>query len=86
MEIINRKEFAKTALEKHIEIFVMHVTFLLMMAIHPARKTQIALLVAKEMQIPSKYSDFSDIFLEKKALILLEATELNQHIIKLHKG
>ena len=56
------------------------------MAIHPAREAQIALLVAKEVKIPTKYSDFSDIFLEEKASILPEATEMNQHAIKLQEG
>ena len=62
---------------------MVHVTFLLTMAIYPAREAQIALLVAKKMQIPSEYSDFSDIFLEEKTLVLLVATNLNQHAIKL---
>ena len=34
------------------------------------------------MQILFKYLDFLDIFLEKKALILLEVTNLNQHAIE----
>ena len=56
------------------------------MAIHPAREAQIALLVAKEFKITTKYSDFSNVFLEEKASILPEATEMNQHAIKLQKG
>ena len=56
------------------------------MPIHPAQKTQIALLVIKEVQIPSKNSDFSDVFLEKEALILPEVTEINQHAIELQEG
>ena len=85
MEIINRKKFAKTALDKHVEAFVVHMTFLLTMAIHPARKAQIVLLVAKKVQILSKYLDFLYVFSKKKALILSETTKLNQHAIKLHK-
>ena len=73
-------------LDEQIEIFVMHVTFLLTIAIHLARKAQIALLVVKEVKIPTEYSDFSDVFLVKKALILLETTKLNQYAIKLQKG
>ena len=86
VEIIDRKKFAKAVLDKHVEAFVVHVTSLSTMAIHPAREAQIASLVAKEVQILSKYLDFSDIFLEKKTLILLEATELNQHAIELQKS
>ena len=85
VKIIDKKEFAKAELDKHVEIFVMHVIFLLTMAIYLARKAQIALLIAKKGKIATKYSDFSDIFLEKKALILPEATKLNQHAIKLQE-
>ena len=45
--------------------------------IDPAKKAQIALLVAKQVQILIKYLDFSDIFLKKKSLILLKITESN---------
>ena len=86
MEIINRKKFAKAALNKHIEAFMVDMTFLLIIAIHSVKKAQIALLVPEKVQIPSKYSDFSDVLLEKKALILPKATKLNQYTIKLQKS
>ena len=73
-------------MDEHVEAFVVLVTFLLIMAIHPARKTQIALLVAEEVKIPIKYSDFLDVFLKEKASILPEATKINQHAIKLQKS
>ena len=44
------------------------------------------MLVAKEVKIPTEYSDFSDVFSEEKASILPEATELNQHAIELQEG
>ena len=56
------------------------------MAIHPAREAQIALLIVKKVKIPTKYSDFSDVFLKEKVSILLEATKLNQHAIELQEG
>ena len=83
MKIINKKKFAKAALDEHIKVFMMYVISLLTMAIHPAGEAQITLIVAEKMQILSEYSDFSDIFLEKKTLVLLAATDLNQHAIKL---
>ena len=88
VEIIDRKEFAKAALDENVEAFVVHVTSLSLnsIAIHPAREAQIALLVAKEAKIPTKYSDFSDVFSEEKASILPEATEMNQHAIELQEG
>ena len=44
------------------------------------------MLVAKEVKISTKYSDFLDVFLEEKASILSEVTKLNQHVIKLQEG
>ena len=87
VEIIDKKEFAKTALDENVEAFVVHVTSLSLssMVIHPAKKAQITLLVAKKVNIPIEYSDFLDVFLKKKALILPETTEINQHAIKLQK-
>ena len=48
-----------------------------LMLIHPAQEAQIALLVIKKVQILSKYSNFLDVFLKKKALILLKTIDLN---------
>ena len=62
------------------------MTFLLIITIYLVKKAQITLLVAKKVQILSKYSDFSDIFLEGKALVLQAAINLNQYAIKLQKG
>lgn len=36
--------------------------------------------------VKNKYSDFTDVFAEKKALMLLEQTNLNKHAIKLKDG
>ena len=72
--------------DKHVEDFLIHVTFLLTMPIYSAQEAQIALLVAKEVKIPTKYSGFSDVFLEEKASILLKIIKLNQHVVKLQKG
>ena len=80
------KEMQIPDLDKHVKAFVVYVTFLLTMPIYPAQKAQIALLVAEEVKILTKYSDFSNVFLEEKALILPEVTELNQYAIKLQKG
>ena len=52
VEIIDRKEFAKAALDEHVEAFVVHVTSLSTMPIYPAREAQIASLVIEEVQIP----------------------------------
>ena len=74
-------------LDENVKAFVMYITFLsLKLMPISAQETQIALLIIKKMQIPSKYLDFLDVFLEKKALILLKATNLNQHAIKLQEN
>ena len=65
----------------------MHVSCLeLRITIHLARKAQLALLLAKQVTVPTKYSDFADVFLEKPANVLLERTRANEHVIKLEKG
>ena len=76
------------ALDENIEVFVMHMTFLSLNSIpmHIAQKAQIALLVAKQVKILTKYSDFADVFSKKKALILPKITKLNQHAIELQKS
>ena len=73
-------------MDEHVEAFVVHVTFLSTMATHPARKAQIASLIAEEVKIPTNYSDFSDVFSEEKVLVLPEIIDLNQHAIELQKG
>ena len=48
------------------------------MTIHPARKAQLALLLVKKVTVPTKYSDFANVFSEKSANIL----GANEHAIK----
>ena len=56
------------------------------MTIHLARKAQLALLLAKEVTVPTEYSDFADVFLEKSANVFPERTKANKHTIELEKG
>ena len=74
--------------DENVEAFVVQVTSLNLnsISIHPAQEAQIALLVIEEIKIPTKYSDFSDVFSKEKALILPKITKLNQHAIELQKG
>ena len=80
LELINKKKFAKAALDENVETFVVHVTSFSLSSIfiHPAREVQIALLPTKEVTISKEYSDFSDVFSEEKASVLPEITKLNQ--------
>ena len=47
------------------------------------RKAQITFLLTKKVTILNKYSNFANVFSEKKSLVLSEQTELNEHAIKL---
>ena len=75
-------------MDKNVEAFVVHVTSLSLnsMLIYPVRAAQIALLIAKKVKILTNYLDFSNVFSEEKALVLLEITDLNQHAIKLQES
>ena len=89
MELINKKEFAKAALNENFEIFMIYVAtlkaLLLGIIIHPLREAQIVAL--KQNKAPTKvllkYSNFADVFSKEKVLVLLEQTNLNKHTIKL---
>ena len=80
---MNKKKFAKVILNKNIEPFIIYINTLLTIVIHQAIEVQITLLLAKKVKFLAEYSDFSDIILEKKALVLLEIAKLNQYTIKL---
>ena len=74
-------------LDKNIEAFVVHDSSLKSKTtIYPARKTQLALQLAKKVTVPTKYSDFADMFLKKSANVLPKWTGVNEHTIKLEKG
>ena len=67
-------------MDENSETFVVHMASLnlaLASRIHPDRVAQIASLFTKEVQIPEEYLDFTDVFSEEKALVLLEQTEFN---------
>ena len=65
---------------------MVHVSFLgSRITIHPAREAQLTLLLAEEVNIPTEYSDFADLFLEKSANVLPEQTGANEHTIELEE-
>ena len=66
---------------------MIHMSFLgLRMTIHPARKAQLTLLLAKKVTVPVEYLDFANVFSKKSANVLPEQTGVNKHAIKLEKG
>lgn len=65
-------------LDKNIEAFVIYIKFQVsLILIYFNKKTQIALLIIEKIKIPAKYLNFSNIFLDKKNLVLLKLIDLN---------
>ena len=86
IELINKKKFAKTALDENSKTVVHMASFNLALKIHLDKKAQIFFLIIKKVKILDKYSAFTNVFSEKKALILLERSKLNEHTIDLEDG
>lgn len=78
---MGKKKLARVVINENIKAFVIHLASL--STIHLVKKAQIFSLFSKEVKIPNKYLDYADIFLEKKAAVLPEITNLNQRVIKL---
>ena len=79
-------------MDKESETFIVHIVALKALLaeiyIHHLKKAQIITLNQKKAptKVLVKYSDFLDVFSPKKALMLLEKTELNEHAIELENG
>ena len=92
VELIDKKEFAKPALDEEFETFVVYVAAmegpLAGMAIHPLREAQILALIQDEAptKVLSKYADYADVFSFDLAMELPENTSINEHAIKLQNG
>ena len=87
VELIDKKELAKAVLDENVKAFVVHVAFFISkMLIHPTRKAQIALLIAKKITMPAEYLDFADVFSKELAEGLPECSGINEHAIELEKG
>ena len=83
-EIIDKKEFAATALNKEDETFVVYMAALSMGSnVHPSRQAQIALLDVKKVTISPKYTDYTNVFSPDSATELPEHTGINNHPINL---
>ena len=70
VEFINKKKFAKAALDKSFETFIAYMTSLVLISAHLDKKAQIVSLLTKKIKIPNKYSDFVNIFSKEKTLVL----------------
>ncbi len=88
IELIWKREFAVAAFDPEHETFVIHITALSMDLgdeVYPSRRAQIAHLKVDETpsKVPSKYTDFADVFSPKLAAELPEHTRINDYAIEL---
>ena len=77
MKIINKKEFAKTTLNKNVKFFVVHIAFFSLrtkMIFYPTRNAKIVLVIIEKVSksILAKSLNFIDIFPKKLIAKLLE--------------
>ena len=96
IELVGKKEFAAIALDPESETFIIYVASLSSDAspnssplnIYLFRRPQISDLIAEEAptKVPTKYSDFADVFFSDLASELPEYTGINNHAIKLVDG
>ena len=80
--------FAATVFDPGHGAFVIHIAALSVDPddeVHPSKRAQIAYLKADKAptKIPSKYSDFADVFFLKLAVKLPKHTRINEYTIKL---
>ncbi len=87
VELIGKKEFTAAALDPEYETSIVHVAPLSVDSddeVHPLRRTQITHLKANKAlsKVPSKYTNFADVFSPRLAAELLEHTRINNHVIE----
>lgn len=87
--LIEKKEFATTALDQENDIFVVHVMFFAIFdEVYSSHKAQKVSLKVKEAltTIFLNYSDFVDVSSPELVAKLLEQPEINNYTINLVKG
>ena len=73
-------------LDEDVKALVVDVSFLSLgskMIIYLAQESQIALLLAKKVNVLAKYANFANVFLKKLGKVLLKQIGINEHAIKL---
>ena len=91
VKLVRKKAFVAAAFDLVYETFVVHVACLKIPSstqevdVHPSYRPQIAALVTNKAltTIPTKYSNFADIFFSELASELPEHTKINDHAIEL---
>lgn len=84
MQIIGQKEFVAATLDLGKEAFIVQIIHLeTTMSIYRAWKALITSLLAKKVNIPVEYLDFTDMFLKKLATKISKRSDTNKHLINL---
>ncbi len=90
VELIDKREFAKVAMDENSETFFVHMSALDVaeLLIHPFQEAQIAALQWDKAptKIPAEYSDSVDVFSLDLAMEQLENTRMNELVIELIDG
>lgn len=88
IKLIGKNKFAEAAPNKNLEAFLAYMIFS-SLNIKPTsltKKSQIASLFSKGVNILDIYANFSKIILEQPVLLFLKLIEFNDHSIKLQKS
>ncbi len=88
VKLIDKRKFTKATLDENSETFLVYVATLEATTIHPSRAAQIAALQwdKASTKIPTKYSDYADVFSSDLVIKLSKNTRINEHAIELLKG
>ncbi len=88
VKLIDKREFAKVALNKNLETFIMHISVLETTTIYLSRIAQITALEWNKplTKILFKHFDYANIFSIDLVIELAENINMNKHAIKLIKG
>ena len=92
VELIDKKEFARAALDEEFETYVVHVAALeaplVGIVIHPSQAAKISALIPDKasIKVSPKYADYADVFSFDLAIELSKNTGINEHAIKLQDG
>lgn len=89
VQIINWKQFAIASLNPNKKTFIIYIISLSQgykLIIYLAQKSQITLLVAKEMAILAEYLDYIKVFLKEFVIKLYECFDINKYLINLESS
>lgn len=85
IKLVRNKKFATVAFNSDNETFVVYKVFLVSTNVYSSYRVQITLLILDEaiIVVPSKWTDFTNVFSLNLAAELLKNTEINDYLINL---